>query len=347
MSIITKITNAVASTATKASFAFRKNSPSIAFAGGLGMIISGAVLACKETLKVESIIDDAKEQLEDIHNHPAGNYVDDKGNPIEYTEKDIRKDTTAVYLRCGARIVKNYLPALLLISAGCASLIWSHTKLVKTVNRLSADLATVTAAFAAYRDRVKKEEGNDADFHYLTGAVKKKVEQELEDGTKIEKEEWFAPDQVIPGAPYSFVFSSETTHMWDSREEYLRDKIKTIVSCFNNQLQRSHDGHLFLNDVLIGLGLEACSIGQDAGWMAAIDPEIGNDGFIQCDIKKIYYDLKDQYGHYCGDGEFYYILTFNCDGDIRHRAFKKQQIREKINQRLFNASFEKGLYEPV
>ena len=51
----------------KAVFSAKQKSPSMLIGAGIVLGIAAAVSACKATLKVEEVVDDAKEKLDKIH----------------------------------------------------------------------------------------------------------------------------------------------------------------------------------------------------------------------------------------------------------------------------------------
>ena len=87
-------------------------SPEAALIGGIGMVVVGTVLACKQTLKVEDILDEHQEVLDKIEKVASS----DQNNSGEiYTESDAKKDRMMLKARTGARLVKLYsLPVLFL-----------------------------------------------------------------------------------------------------------------------------------------------------------------------------------------------------------------------------------------
>ena len=85
----------------KTSFKVQKHSPEILVVAGVVGVVTSAVMACKATTKLDTILDDSKEKVEKIEG-----YVATTGYSDEYTEEDHKKDRTIVTLHTGMNIAK-------------------------------------------------------------------------------------------------------------------------------------------------------------------------------------------------------------------------------------------------
>ena len=103
----------------KVGFKLKKHSPEILAVVGVVGTVASVVLACKATLKVNDVIDEAKDVVEKIHEgveqekHTADGEL--------YTQEDANKDLAIVYVQTGWKFVKLYGPAVALgiASVGC------------------------------------------------------------------------------------------------------------------------------------------------------------------------------------------------------------------------------------
>ena len=105
-----KLTRAIG----KAGLKLKKHSPEILAAVGTVGVVASAVMACKATTKISTILDDTNDQLNTIHAA-----VTDPELANQYSAEDAKKDTAIVYVQTGMKFVKLYGPA---VAVGVASL---------------------------------------------------------------------------------------------------------------------------------------------------------------------------------------------------------------------------------
>ena len=74
----------------KVGFKFKKHSPEILVVTGVIGTVASAVMACKATLKVNDVIDEAKETVDKIHECVGQNLHTSNGE--EYTQEVANKD---------------------------------------------------------------------------------------------------------------------------------------------------------------------------------------------------------------------------------------------------------------
>lgn len=73
----------------------KKHSPEILLAAGIVGVVASGVMACKATLKVEEIIDDAKDKIDTIHEVSADPTMAEK-----YSEEDSKRISHCLYADC-------------------------------------------------------------------------------------------------------------------------------------------------------------------------------------------------------------------------------------------------------
>ena len=133
----------------KIGFGLKKRSPEILVAVGVVGTVVSAVMACKATTKINTILDETKEQLGKIHEYA--------GNPDaaeKYNAEDAKKDTAIVYAQTGVKLAKLYAPAVGLGILSISSILASNNILRKRNMAISAALAAATQDFKDYRNCV-------------------------------------------------------------------------------------------------------------------------------------------------------------------------------------------------
>ena len=136
--------NALTKAFSKCKVFCKKNSPFILVTGGVTLMVAGAVVACKETLKTEEILDTHLEYKEkiDILVADKTEVPTEDGEVIVYDEAYGKKCKRRLTAHTIFKLVKNYAPAALLLIAGGLCIF-------KGFNILNGRLADTTAALAA------------------------------------------------------------------------------------------------------------------------------------------------------------------------------------------------------
>lgn len=286
------ITSKVATTALKLS----KQSPHILFGAGVIGVVTAAVLASRATLKLDKIVDDAKEQLEEF---------DSIVNKDEYTDEDRLKDKAQLYALTAVKIGKLYAPSVLLGAASIGMLTGSHTVLTKRNAALTAAYAAIEKGFQQYRDRVIEDLGEDKDRQYRFGLEKRSVTEMDEDGKKTKV------DTVVRTgtSPYGVIFH-EGNPNWKSLPEYNYFFLRCIERSLNDKLTAK--GYVFLRDVLEELGFEPTPASCVVGWLSKDNG--GKDGYISFGVFDDHNLLRVHQYMVGVEGELY--LDFNVDGVI-------------------------------
>lgn len=179
-----------------------KNSPEILLASGIAGTIVGAVTACKATTKASEIVEEAKDDLDMIHE------VRDMGRE-DYTEKDYKKDVTIVYVQTATKFIKLYGPSLLIEGLSIASLITSHNIQKKRLVMVASAYKALDTAFKKYRDRVVETYGEEADHDIYYGSHTEKVVEETTDANgKVKKKTKLVKLANVPDgcSPYAIEY---------------------------------------------------------------------------------------------------------------------------------------------
>ena len=296
--------------AKKVIFSAKKHSPEILLVTGVIGTVASTVMACKATLKVNDVLEDAKVNLDKIHECAGKPELAEK-----YTEHDAKKDTTIVYIQTGLKIAKLYAPAIALGVLSIGSIAASNHILRKRNAAMAAAYATLDSAFKAYRGRVVERFGEEVDkeLKYGVKAVEVKEKEETEDGkAKTVKK---TLNVVNPNDPSTFneytrIFG-QGNPIWQKDHMYNLMFLRAQQSYFNDKLRV--DGIVFLNDVYKALGIPISKAGQYVGWV--YDPKNENtqgDNYIDFGIYEAYIPSETIEGKY----EKTIVLDFNVDGNI-------------------------------
>ena len=96
-----EIVNAVTRTASKYGYRLKKASPTIMIISAAVCGVTATVMACKATIKAQDIIEEHKADVATIHKAKEqienGQIILNKDET--YTEEDVKKDITAVYIQ--------------------------------------------------------------------------------------------------------------------------------------------------------------------------------------------------------------------------------------------------------
>lgn len=305
-----EIMKKVGSTFSKIGFKLKKHSPEILIVAGVVGTVTSAVIACKASTKVSAIIDDAKEQLDAVH-EAKERYIEsadteNSDNEPKYTVEDAKKDTTIIYVQTGVKLVKLYAPAVTLGVLSLSSILVSNNILRKRNAALAAAYATLDKSFKGYRNRVIERFGEEVDkqLNYNIKAVEIEETAKDEDGNETTATKTVS---VVEGcSEYARYFEAGTTPYWEKEPAYNTMFLETQQSYANDKLRAQ--GYLFLNDIYEALGFERSKAGQIVGWV--YDPENPKgDNYIDFSMMEIYRPNGDDYTPTI-------LLDFNVDGNI-------------------------------
>ena len=299
---LTTVTTSLKRTAGNASLAVKKNSPEILLAAGIVAGVATVVLACKETLKAEEILDKHKERMDDIHE--AKELAEAEPEEYSYTDEEVRKETTVAYIKTAGAFVKLYAPAIICgaVSVGC--ILAGHNILRKRYLGVVAAYETLDTAFKAYRKRVVEELGEEADKQFLHGSKKEKIEVEDENGKKTKQEvEVFDKDDNMP-SPYAKFFD-ESCPDWKKDPELNLIYLRALQNQMTDILRSR--GHLFLNEVYDALQIPRTKAGAVVGWKLGM-----GDDYVDFGL----YSGYDRSNDFVNGYERSILLDFNVAGLI-------------------------------
>lgn len=284
----------------------RKHSPEILLVAGLGGAVVSAVMACKATTKLSTIMEESKNNLEAIHKCSENKEIADK-----YSVEDTKKDTTIVYVQTGVKLAKLYAPAIAVGIVSATSILAANNIMRKRNVALTAALTTTDQAFKEYRSRVVDKFGEQVDKELKYDIKAKKFEETVTDPeTGKEKKSKNTVSIANPGCSEYARFFDETCKGYERETQYNLMFLRAQQQFANDKLVA--DGFLFLNDVYDMLGIDKTPTGQLVGWKYdELNNDVG-DNYVDFGIMETNRETED------GGYEPVILLDFNVDGDILH-----------------------------
>jgi Family of unknown function (DUF6353) len=286
------VPEAISRTVARNSLLLQKSSPQVLFGVGVVGMVGTTVLACRATLKMDTVLDEAKGKLETARTleHP------------DYSEKDRGRDTSLIYFQTSVKVVKLYAPAVIVGGLSIAALTSSHRILTRRNAALTVAYSALDKGFREYRARVVEKYGEEEDRDFRYGSRQVQIE---ENGKKK-----MVTRVAVDGDPsiYARFFDSYSTS-WSKEPEYNMIFLKCQQN-YANDLLRSR-GHVFLNEVYDMLGLPRSKAGAVVGWL--LSPTGETDNFVNFGV----FDGRDGAARDFVNGvEGSILLDFNVDGVI-------------------------------
>lgn len=279
----------------------RRNSPTIGLVGGIAAGVAGAVWLAR-VHKKSNIVEDLREDLDEMEDQLDILVEEGEIEPLTDRQKQI-----AMWPAYG-KFVKNaaveYGPPIALGVVSVVLLVGGHKVQKDRIAEVAAAYAVLSRSFAAYRERVREELGEDTDSRWMVGGRAQTVTQteKGKDGKKkkTKREVVVAPEELSPEM-YQRVFDATNPNSFadpDLSEFFLQ----SVQQQLNDQLYLR--GWVSLNDLYKSLGFEQCSYGQVVGW----SNKGSGDGFVDLGIDdpiNVHAKLNNSW-----------IVNPNVDGDI-------------------------------
>ena len=300
--IITHLTRTLNRTGLK----IKKHSPEILLATGTVGVVASTVMACKATLKVEEIVDEAKEKIDTIHQVSS-----DPAMAEKYSEEDGKKDLAIVYTQTAVKFVKLYGPSVAIGVASLACMIGSNRILNKRNAALAAAYAAVDKSFKEYRGRVIERFGKQMDRELRYNIKAQEIEETTVDANGKETITKKTVDVMDPNSysQYAIVFD-DSNEGWDPDPERSKYFLIQQQNWANERLKSR--GHLFLNEVYDMLGAKRTKAGAQVGWVYD-EKNCEGDNFVDFGI----FDTNSPKARDFVNGiEKVIVLDFNVDGYI-------------------------------
>ena len=305
----TELMNNVTRSLHKVGFKIKKHSPEILVAAGVVGTVTSVVMACKATLKVNDIIDEAKETVDKIHEGVEQQKHTADGE--EYTQELANKDLAIVYVQTGWKFVKLYGPAVALGAASIGCMLASHNILRKRNIALAAAYTAADTGFKEYRGRVIERFGKDLDRELRYNIKAKEIEERVVDENGNETTVTKTVEVMGPNnhSIYSVIFDDGNLG-WSKNAEL--NKVFLIQQQEAANFRLKQQGVLTLNEVYDMIGAPRTAYGQIAGWVYTGDGTAGDD-YVDFGIFDIY---NENVRDFINLREKTVVLDFNCIGNI-------------------------------
>lgn len=282
--------SAVTRTLGSQGLAMQKNAPSWLFALGIVGTVGSTVLACRATLKLEEVIDEAKNDLDTARSIDV---------PEQYSEQDRTQDMVLIYARSAGKLIRLYGPSVVVGGMSIAALTKSHNILNDRVAALSAAYTALQAGYDRYREKVIEKYGEEQDREFRQR--RDIVTAPGPDGKPIDVT-IVSPDGTSPYAK----FFDQLSPNWSKEAEYNYAFLLAQQNWANDKLRIQ--GHLFLNEVYDSLGIPRTRAGSVVGWSVK-----GNgDKYVDFGI----FDDDARNRAFVNGLEGSVLLDFNVDGVI-------------------------------
>lgn len=272
----------------------QKSSPEVLLAAGIVGMVGSTVLACRATLKMDTVLDETKEKL-----NTAKTLQHE-----DYSERDRQRDISLIYYQTGIKVVRLYAPAIVLGGLSIYALTTSHSIMTKRTVALTAAYGALEKGFNEYRGRVIEKYGEEEDQHFRYGSQDIEIVDEKTGKKKTVKR---VSTSDLPSIYARFFDMSSRS--WSKEPEYNM----LFLQCqqnYANDLLHSR-GHVFLNEVYDLLGLERSKAGAVVGWVLSKNGE--TDNYIDFGV---FYGKTQAARDFVNGFEGSILLDFNVDGVI-------------------------------
>lgn len=306
-----KITENVGRAFKKSKLQVKKHSPEILMIGGAIGVVSSAIMACRATTKLSKVMNEHKSTVEQIHH--VANHPEVIGENATYTQDDAKKDLRIVHAQTGLKVVKLYVPSVILGALSLTCMITSNNILRKRNAAIAAAYAAVDTGFKNYRHNVVERFGNEVDKELKYNIKAKEIEEvKVDKDGKEKKEKRTVNVTGIDGYSDYARFYDDGCDNWQKDAEHNLWYLRQQENYANEKLKAN--GYLFLNEVYDMLGIPRTKAGQIVGWIYDTkNPNHKGDNCVDFGI----YDLHKQANRDFVNGyERSILLDFNVDGPI-------------------------------
>lgn len=302
----------------KAQLTVRKHSPEILMVAGVIGTVAGAVMACKETLELEDVLDECKQEKMELEEQYA--------MCEEYSEDALKKDQVKLTIKQVAKIVKLYAPSVIMEATSIGVIFASNDIMRKRNASMAAAYATLNSMYKRYRQNVIESYGEEVDKDMRFGVKHEKVTEIDEDGNKVKIDARIVDldNTALAISDYSRFFQSGCKGFDASSGRYNLLYLKGIQAMFNNKLIA--DGYVMLNDVYRELGFDTIPEGWSIGWVYDESNPIG-DNYIDFGL----YEARNKNQRAVNDWEPVILMDFNVDGNLYEDPKLYSLLKKKMN----------------
>ena len=302
----------------KAQLTVRKHSPEILMVAGVIGTVAGAVMACKETLELEDVLDECKQEKMELEEQYA--------MCEEYSEDALKKDQVKLTIKQVTKIVKLYAPSVIMEATSIGVIFASNDIMRKRNASMAAAYATLNSMYKRYRQNVIESYGEEVDKDMRFGVKHEKVTEIDEDGNKVKIDARIVDldNTALAISDYSRFFQMGCKGFDASSGRYNLLYLKGIQAMFNNKLIA--DGYVMLNDVYRELGFDTIPEGWSIGWVYDEANPIG-DNYIDFGL----YEARNKNQRAVNDWEPVILMDFNVDGNLYEDPKLYSLLKKKMN----------------
>ena len=302
----------------KAQLTVRKHSPEILMVAGVIGTVAGAVMACKETLELEDVLDECKQEKMELEEQYA--------MCEKYSEDALKKDQVKLTIKQAVKIVKLYAPSVIMEVTSIGVIFASNDIMRKRNASMAAAYATLNSMYKRYRQNVIESYGEEVDNDMRFGVKHEKVTEIDEDGNKVKIDARIVDldNTALAISDYSRFFQMGCKGFDASSGRYNLLYLKGIQAMFNNKLIA--DGYVMLNDVYRELGFDTIPEGWSIGWVYDEANPIG-DNYIDFGL----YEARNKNQRAVNDWEPVILMDFNVDGNLYEDPKLYSLLKKKMN----------------
>lgn len=302
----------------KAQLTVRKHSPEILMVAGVIGTVAGAVMACKETLELEDVLDECKQEKMELEEQYA--------MCEKYSEDALKKDQVKLTIKHVAKIVKLYAPSVIMEATSIGVIFASNDIMRKRNASMAAAYATLNSMYKRYRQNVIESYGEEVDKDMRFGVKHEKVTEIDEDGNKVKIDARIVDldNTALAISDYSRFFQMGCKGFDASSGRYNLLYLKGIQAMFNNKLIA--DGYVMLNDIYRELGFDTIPEGWSIGWVYDEANPIG-DNYIDFGL----YEARNKNQRAVNDWEPVILMDFNVDGNLYEDPKLYSLLKKKMN----------------
>lgn len=270
---LTVLKGTVVKTVSRGGLLAMKYSPQILMGAGVVGVVASTVMACRATLQIEAIMDEAEIKLEKAH---KGRKDFDQET---YPDSEYQKDLLRIYTNRAASVARLYAPAAVIGAVSVSAMIGSNVILTKRNAAIAAAYKVLDQSFKSYRERniaAIGEEKEESMRHGMTETTTTEIVKG-EDGKK-KKVESLSRECGLP-SQYAVWFDRSSPE-WQYDDPFSNlFHLQQTENFFNQNLHAR--GHVFLNEVYDAIGVPRTKAGQAVGWVDSGD----GDGQIDFGLK--------------------------------------------------------------
>ena len=305
----TQIMATVSGKMSRVVFSLKKHSPEILVVAGITGTVASAVMACKATTKIDTILDETERSVNTVHHYMKDPAMIESGR---YSEEDGKKDLAIIYTQTAVKMIKLYAPSVALGALSLTCILASNNILKKRNVALAAAYATIDKGFKEYRSRVVERFGETVDHEIRHNIKAQTFEETVTDENGKTKKVKTKVDIAETPKTYSDYarFFDEASSYWEKDAEYNLMFLRAQQQYANDKLRAN--GRLFLNEVYDMLDIPRTKAGQVVGWIYD-DKNPTGDNYVDFGIyntnRAVTRDFVNGY-------ERVILLDFNVDGNV-------------------------------